>query len=49
MKQIEKCNTPEERKAKAVEIGFIKNLNKIKEIDEPAYEEYMNKYRAAVK
>jgi len=47
IKQIEKCETTEKRKAKAVEIGFIKTLNRMKNIDEPAYDEYMEKYKKA--
>lgn len=48
IKKIEKCDTPEERKKKAVELGFIKNLNRMKEVDEPSYDEYMDKYRSIV-
>jgi hypothetical protein len=47
IKQIEKCNTPEGRKKKAVELGFIKNLNRMKDVDEPSYDEYMAKYKKA--
>jgi len=47
MKQIEKCETNEARKAKAVEIGFIKTLYRMKDVDEPAYDEYLEKYKKA--
>jgi len=49
MKQIDACETIEDKKKKAVEIGFLRNLNRMKTIDEPAYEEYLNKYKEAIK
>ena len=48
IKKIEKCDTPEERKKKAVELGFVKALVRMKEVDEPAYNEYMDKYRSVI-
>lgn len=48
IRQIERCQTVEERKAKAIEIGFIKNLNRMKTVDEPAYDKYFNRYKDAI-
>jgi hypothetical protein len=49
MKQIDACETIEDKKKKAVEIGFLRNLNRMKTIDEPAYEEYLNKHKETIK
>lgn len=49
MKQIDACETAEGKKKKAIEIGFLRNLNRMKTIDEPAYDEYLNKYKEAIK
>jgi hypothetical protein len=48
IKQIENCQTVEDRKNKAIEIGFIKNLNRMKIVDEPAYDNYFNRYKEAI-
>lgn len=48
MNQIEKIESIEERKSKAVELHIPKNLNRMKSVDEPAYDELMARYKKAV-
>ena len=45
-KQIEKIQNVNERKSKAIELNIPKNINRMKTIDEPAFVEFVNKYKS---
>lgn len=46
--QIKMCKTIEEKKNKALEIGFTKNLMRMKDVDEPTFEKYFQAYKKEI-